>query len=184
MWWSKTASHPWCRKALCDISLLEWEVFTWQRPFTHGQRSQVHILDSQTLDRENLTSFTFLHIYHHLLMPKFCHPLLTLYIDIKTVTEGRGGFHYDVEDEHWCGFTHAAMREKSFMNSFTHFSPKTCNCISNSGNLGKHLISYLKMVDGVEARTWLPSGDQDRKLTPPPPTRWSGTQLSEATSHT
>lgn len=92
-------------------------------------------------------------------------------MDIKTVTEGRGGFHYDVEDDHWCGFMQAAIKEKVFMNSFTHFSPKTCNCISNSGNPGKHLISYLKMAEGVEARTWLPSGDQDRKLTPPPPTR-------------
>lgn len=45
-------------------------------------------------------------------------------------------------------------------------------------------MSYLNRADGVEARTWLPSGDQDRKLTPPPPTRWSGTQLSEATSQT
>lgn len=43
---------------------------------------------------------------------------------------------------------------------------------------------YLNRADGVEARTWLPSGDQDRKLTPPPPTRWSGTQHSEATSQT
>lgn len=46
------------------------------------------------------------------------------------------------------------------------------------------LMSDLNRADGVEARTWLPSGDQDRKLTPPPPTRWSGTQLSEATSQT
>lgn len=48
----------------------------------------------------------------------------------------------------------------------------------------KNVMSYLNRADGVEARTWLPSGDQDRKLTPPPPTRWSGTQLSEATSQT
>lgn len=46
------------------------------------------------------------------------------------------------------------------------------------------LISHLNRAEGVEARMWLPSRDQDRKLTPPPPTRWRGTQLSEATSHT
>lgn len=29
----------------------------------------------------------------------------------------------------------------------------------------------LNKADGVEDKTWLLSGDQDRKVTPPPPTR-------------
>lgn len=44
--------------------------------------------------------------------------------------------------------------------------------------------SNLNKADGVEANTWLPSGDQERKVTPPPPTLWSGTQDSAATSQT
>lgn len=44
--------------------------------------------------------------------------------------------------------------------------------------------SNLNKADGVEAKTRLPSGDQARKVTPPPPTRCSGTQLSAATSQT
>lgn len=38
-------------------------------------------------------------------------------------------------------------------------------------NLVKCSVSHLNSAEGVEARTWLPSGDQDRKVTPPPPTR-------------
>lgn len=56
--------------------------------------------------------------------------------------------------------------------------------ISSTNLQIKSFVSCLNRAAGVEARTWLPSGDQDRKLTPPPPTRWSGTQLSEATSQT
>lgn len=44
--------------------------------------------------------------------------------------------------------------------------------------------AYLNTADGVADSTLLPSGDQDRKVTPPPPTLCRGTQLSVETSHT
>lgn len=87
------------------------------------------------------------------------------------------------------------IEKKTF--TYIHWQPYTsflffmCDCSSRSTggmfkkkNSAKSSMSYLNRADGVEARTWLPSGDQERKVTPPPPTRCSGTQLSEATSQT
>lgn len=72
----KYTMNTWCRKGflflLNNDFEMWWHVFTWQRPFTHGQRSQVHILVSQTLKELTLLSMCeklhFLSI-HYLLTP-------------------------------------------------------------------------------------------------------------------
>ena len=44
--------------------------------------------------------------------------------------------------------------------------------------------AHLNTAEGVAARTLLPSGDQAKKVTPPPPNHCSWTQFSVDTSHT
>lgn len=44
--------------------------------------------------------------------------------------------------------------------------------------------AHLNTAEGVAASTLLPSGDQAKKVTPPPPNHCSWTQFSVDTSHT
>lgn len=147
------------RMGQCEYSLCHP---TWQLPLRHGHLSHVHMRVSHTLKHTNTNS-----------LRAVCRQSFF------------SNYIYRQKNTHWWSYTVEHLLSNTRKDEERR-SNRRENSSLWSGCVGHVTVgTHLKSAEGVAASSRLPSGDQDRYVTPPPPpTRCNGTQPSAATSHT